>query len=93
MESCETSNAFTRREKNSTHMWIDICVDTHVGGLRQPCACGSFNHLYEALLLSFLWASVLSCLVLRPYLAHLRILPRVHMHLISKMDSGRMAYG
>ena len=92
MESCETSNVFTRREKNSTHMWIDICVDTHVGGLRQLCACGSFSHLYEALL-SFLWPSVLSCLVLSPYLAHLRSLPRVRMRLISKMDSRRMAYG
>ena len=69
MESGETSQVFTRRKKNSTHMWIDICVDIDVGGLRQLCACGSFNHWFEALL-SFLWPIILICLVLSPYLAY-----------------------
>ena len=37
--------------------------------------------------LVFLWPNILICLVHSLYIIHLRILPRVHTHLLAKMDS------
>ena len=72
-----------------------VRVDRHPGGLRERESYprGSLNHLYGALLLGFLWPIVLLCLVLSPYLVHLRLLPCVRLHLLATMNSSEEAYG
>ena len=85
----ESSEACIRRKKNI------VSVDKHTGG-RRVAKCmsqGSVNQFYGALLLDFLWPIVLICLVQRPYLVYLRILPYVHTQLLGKMDSTSEAYG
>ena len=64
-----------------------------MGGLRESCPHGSLNHVYGAVLLSFLWPIILLCLVLSPYLVYLRALPCVRGHLLAEMDSSEEAYG
>ena len=65
-------------------------VDTHEWTQRDT-TCGSLNHLYGAFLLDFLWPIILICLVQSLYLVSLRILPRVYMHFLGKMDSTKEA--
>ena len=69
-------------------MWIDTRVDSE----RESCPCGSLNHLYGAFLPGFLWPIILLCLAPSPYLAYLRVLPCVHVHLLAKMDSSEEGY-
>ena len=68
-------------------MWIHTRVDS------DDTTCGSLNHLYGAFLPDFLWPTILICPVQSPYLVSLRILPRVYMHFLGKMDSTEEAYG
>ena len=70
-------------------MWIDTQVDPE----REWRPCGSLNHLHGAFLPGFLWPIILICLVLSPYLVHLRILPCVLAQLLAKVDSSEEAYG
>ena len=46
----------------------------------------SLNYFCGVFLLGFLWPLVLICLVHRPCLVYLRVLPCVCMHLLAKMD-------
>ena len=83
-ESSEASKVFIRRKKST------VRVDRQMGRLRgkvsefHPHSC--FNYFYGAFLPRFLWPNVLICLVHSPYLVYLRILPRVCMNLLAKMD-------
>ena len=75
-----------RKKKEST-----VCADRHTGELRERVAesspHGSWNYCYAAFLLGFLWAIILICLVQSPYLVYPRIFPRMHTHLLTKMDA------
>ena len=68
-------------------------IDTQVGAERELCPRGGLNHFYGALLLGFPWPVTLTCLVLSPYMVHVRILPCVCAHFSAKMDSSEEAYG
>ena len=85
MESSKTSKVFIRR-KNST------CEQTHGWVQRESCPHDCLNHLDGAFLPGLLWPIILPCLVLSQYLVFLRILPCVHAHLLSRMDSSKEAY-
>ena len=80
------------KKKEST-----VCADRHTGELGERVAesspHGSLNYCYAAFLLGFLWAIILVCLVQSPYLVYLRIFPRMHTHLLTKMDASEEAYG
>ena len=54
---------------------------------------GSLNHLDGAFLLGFLWPIIMICLVHSPYLAYLRILLCVRMHLLAKMSPTKKVSG
>ena len=71
-----------------------VRVDRHTGGLRgESRPRGSLNHFYGTFLPGFLWPIILLCLVLSPYLVHLRVLPCVRAHLLAKVDSSEEACG
>ena len=64
-------------------------VDIHKGGFReeQSRPNGSLNYIYGAFLLGFLWPIILTFLIHSLYSMYLRILPRVLMPLLAKMNS------
>ena len=70
-------------------MWIDTQADSE----RESRPRGGVNHLHGAFLPGFLWPIILLCLVLSPYLVYLRILPRVRVRLLAKMNSSEEGYG
>ena len=70
-----------------------VWIDSHGRAQRESRLHGSLNHFYGAFLLGFLWSIILLCLVLSPYLIHLRVLPCAHVHLLAMMDSNEEAYG
>ena len=53
----------------------------------------SWNYFYGVFLLVFVWPIIVICLVHGPYFIYLRMLPRLPMHLLVKMDSTAKAYG
>lgn len=67
-------------------------VDRHMGRLRVEPS-GNLNHLQGAFFPDSLWPIILPCLALGPYLVELRVLPCVHTHLLTKMNSSEEAYG
>jgi len=86
-QSSETTEVFIGRKKSK------VLVDRHMGRLIESCPHGGLNHSCGAFLSGFLWPIILICLVLSPYLANLRILPCVHVHLSAKTDSRGEAWG
>ena len=74
-----------------------VCVHSHTGrlrrGKRELRPHGKLNHLYGAFFPGSLRPIILICQAHSPYLVYLRILLRVDMHLLTKMDSTTKAYG
>ena len=70
------------------YMWIDTWVDSEI-----VTPSWSLNHFYGAFHLVFLGPGIFICLILSPYLSHLRIFPYVWVHLSAKMDSSEKANG
>ena len=62
-------------------MWIHTWVGRGRWSERELHPHGNLNHLYGAFLLGFFWPIILFCLVLSPYLIHLRLW--VHIWYIS----------
>ena len=62
-------------------------------GKRELRPHGKLNHLYGAFFPGSLRPIILICQAHSPYLVYLRILLRVDMHLLTKMDSTTKAYG
>ena len=89
MKSNETKYLL-RRKEYSTCGW-------HVGRLRKEIVESrphdSLNYFCGVFLLGFLWPLVLICLVHRPCLVYLRVLPCVCMYLLAKMDLTAKASG
>ena len=87
VESSETSKVFIKRKKV-------VCVDRHTGRLGVPALHprGSLNYVYGVFQMGFPLTSRLICLVHSPHLVDLRILPCVHMCLLTKTDFTEKVY-